>query len=398
MGILFISHSSLDNGSAIKVRNWLKDNGWRDVFLDLDPEQGLAPGQRWQEELKQAGARCSGVLILISPHWVASPWCKVEFLLADHLGKKIFPLFVAPTPFDDLPIELRARFQIADISLPEQEAEGFERLAIGLKRAGLSPNNFEWPPPDEPDRPIYRGLQSLDEQDAAVFFGRDALITKGLDALRRMRDGAPERMFVILGASGAGKSSFLKAGLIARLKRDEEEFLVLPVIRPERAAVTGVRGLAASLSCDAALLNGPDDVAVALSMLRTPILERLKRYADHAGESRTIRPPTIIIPIDQAEELFTAENAEAGHSLELLADATRVDVNTILLVTIRSDSFEKFQNDPRTGRHFTVSIQSGCDSPWRLQGGDRRAGAACTAAAHHRTPADGTAAQGPCYG
>src|SRR5205814_1873754 len=148
------------------------------------------------------------------------------------------------------PLELKAKFHIADISQPEKEIEGFERLAIGLKRAGLDPKSFAWPPPNDPHRPIYRGLQSLDEQDAAIFFGRDALITEGLDALRRMRSGAAKRMLVILGASGAGKSSFLKAGLIARLKRDEENFLVLPVIRPERTPLSGARGLAASLESD----------------------------------------------------------------------------------------------------------------------------------------------------
>lgn len=63
-------------------------------------------------------------------------------------------------------------------------------------------------------------MQALDVQGAATFFGRDAHITRGLDELRRLRDGAPQRLLVTLGASGAGKSSFLRAGLIARLKGD----------------------------------------------------------------------------------------------------------------------------------------------------------------------------------
>lgn len=260
MGVLFISHSGRDNDAAIRVRDWLRAHGWGEVFLDLDPERGLAPGHSWQQELKQAGERCSGVLILLSPNWVVSRWCQTEFLVADQLGKHIFPIFVAPTSFDDLPLELKAKFQIVDLSEPGKETEGFERLAIGLKRAGLDPASFEWPPHGDPQRAIYRGLQSLEEKDAAIFFGRDSHITKALDALRRMRDGAPERMLAILGASGSGKSSFLKAGLIARLKRDEENFLVLPVIRPERAAVSGQHGLAAALSLDPADLNTPDEI------------------------------------------------------------------------------------------------------------------------------------------
>jgi hypothetical protein len=41
----------------------------------------------------------------------------------------------------------------------------------------------------------------------------------------------------------AGKSSFLRAGLLPRLQRDDGNFLVLPVVRPERAAINGEAGL-----------------------------------------------------------------------------------------------------------------------------------------------------------
>ena len=169
MGVLFISHSSQDDDKAVRVRDWLHAQGWREVFLDLDAEQGLAPGHHWQDELKRAGERCAAVLVLVSPDWLASFWCRTEFLLADQLGKRIFPIFVAPTPFDDLPIELKAKFQIADISVPEKEADGFQRLAVGLRRAGLDPDSFDWPPPGDPNRPVFRGLQALDVDDAAVF-------------------------------------------------------------------------------------------------------------------------------------------------------------------------------------------------------------------------------------
>ena len=347
MGILFISHAAQDNSQALKVRDWLNRNGWNDIYLDIDPERGAAPGQHWGDDLNRVVERCAGTLILISPSWAESRWCQAEFLASKLMGKKIFPLFVAPTSLDQVPAELRATFQIADISTPEREAEGFERLAIGLKRAGLDPKSFGWPPAGDPHRPIYRGLQSLEEQDAAIFFGRDALITKGLDALRRMRDGAPERVLVILGASGAGKSSFLKAGLIARLKRDQENFVVLPVIRPERSALTGVRGLAASLGREPSQLNSPECVAEALMDLRSPIIEQLRHFADLAHNGRSVPSPTIVIPIDQAEELFAAENIEATQALEMLASALRVDENVIIIATIRSDTFENLQNERR---------------------------------------------------
>ena len=53
-------------------------------------------------------------------------------------------------------------------------------------------------------------------------------------------------LFVVLSPSGSGKSSFLRAGLIPRLQRDDRNFLVLGVMRPESRALTGDRGFAAA--------------------------------------------------------------------------------------------------------------------------------------------------------
>ena len=55
VGILFISHSSEDNKAALKIRGWLKENGWGDVFLDLDSEQAIegAPEQAATARLEE---------------------------------------------------------------------------------------------------------------------------------------------------------------------------------------------------------------------------------------------------------------------------------------------------------------------------------------------------------
>src|SRR6202041_1796693 len=109
--------------------------------------------------------------------------------------------------------------------------------------AGLDPKYFAWPPADAPDRPPYRGLLSLEAEDAGIFFGRDAPVVQALDKLRGLREAAPPRMLVILGASGAGKSSFMRAGLLPRLARDDRHFLPLPIVRPERGVLFGENGL-----------------------------------------------------------------------------------------------------------------------------------------------------------
>ena len=90
-------------------------------------------------------------------------------------------------------------------------------------------------------------MRPLEAEDAGIFFGREAPTIEALDRLRGLTEAAPPRFLVILGASGAGKSSFLRAGLLPRLARDDRNFLPLPIVRPERAALTGETGLIRSL-------------------------------------------------------------------------------------------------------------------------------------------------------
>jgi WD40 repeat protein len=345
VGKIFLSHSSLDNTEARAMYDWLATQGWDEVFFDLDPSDGLAAGQNWRGELHKAGENCSAVIILISPNWVASNWCKTEFLFAAHLGKEIFPVLIAPCSLNELPGELQATYQFADISTPEKHKDGLERLRIGLQRAGLHPGAFPWPPQNEPDRPPFRGLRVLEEPDAAIFFGRDTQITKALDDIRQLREGAPERMLVILGASGAGKSSFLRAGLLARLKRDTERFLVLPTLRPGMAPLTGPTGLRHALG-----MNGPldcDTIGRRLAELRVSVVEHLGSLErpQKDGTRAAPTPLTFILPIDQAEELFVAGDEEAAAAVTAITEAVEADPNLLLLLTIRSDSFSMLQGN-----------------------------------------------------
>ena len=75
MSRLSISHSSRNDDWAIALRDWLVREGWsgeNDVFLDLDPERGIAAGQRWAGALEEAATRCEAVLFLVSEAWLAS--------------------------------------------------------------------------------------------------------------------------------------------------------------------------------------------------------------------------------------------------------------------------------------------------------------------------------------
>jgi hypothetical protein len=41
---VFLSHSSADNAQTIALRDWLVGEGWSDLFVDVDPKRGIAPG------------------------------------------------------------------------------------------------------------------------------------------------------------------------------------------------------------------------------------------------------------------------------------------------------------------------------------------------------------------
>jgi len=368
---IFLSHSSANNAEAIALRDWMVELGWDDVFLDLDPERGLKAGDRWQEALKSAARTCELVIFLISPAWASSKWCLAEFLLAKNLGKRVFGVVIAPTALADMPIELTSEWQIVDlvagtpdrsftVALPPDgrtaeitfASDGLDRLRIGLLNTGLDAKYFEWPPSSDPERSPYRGLCPLEAEDAGIFFGREAPLIVAIDQLRGLTEAAPPRLFVILGASGAGKSSFLRAGLLPRLNRDPRKFLPLPIVRPERSVLTGesglVRGLAAA--CEAARLKlSRSDVREAVNAgapgLRPLLQQLLSALRPTVLNDAASRAPTLVFSVDQAEELFLAEaQGEAQPFLALLHDLLQHDDPPIVAIfTIRSDNYEHLQ-------------------------------------------------------
>ena len=166
------------------------------------------------------------MIALLTPNWLDSKWCFAELVQARERGKAIFPVEVQPCEtggvFSD----------IQHIDLTVQPEEGYERLRIGLLERGLDPLDvFDW----DPKRPPYPGLMAFQEADAAIFFGRGEDILKTLetlDALRRQgREAA--RFALLLGASGSGKSSLARAGVIPRLKKTPAEWLPVPPFRPQ---------------------------------------------------------------------------------------------------------------------------------------------------------------------
>jgi formylglycine-generating enzyme required for sulfatase activity len=369
---IFLSHSNENNAQAIALSHWLEQEGWNDIFLDVHLERGFKAGERWEEALRDAADRCEAVLFLLSRAWLSSEWCRDEFRLARHLRRRLFPILIEDIPINELPAIMTRDWQVIDITpvgdtkafsvtLPRATepmevsfgAEGLHRLKLGLFSAGLDARFFKWPPDDDLNRPPYRGLLPLEAEDAGIFFGRDAPIVEALYSLRGLRESPPPRLLVILGASGSGKSSFLRSGLLPRLQRDDRNFLPLQVVRPQHAPISGETGFLSALEGAFASAG----IAIARAELRTAILDgasKLKLLLRTLSDKATpkvpeadanLNPPTIVISIDQAEELFLAEaKDEAQPFLALLRELLNDDAPAVIAIfTIRSDNYERLQ-------------------------------------------------------
>jgi WD40 repeat protein/transcriptional regulator with XRE-family HTH domain len=162
----------------------------------------------------------------------------------------------------------------------------------------------------------YRGLAVFDERDAEWFFGREAAATALLDRMSALVAGAG--LLVVSGASGAGKSSLLRAGVLPRIREaglaaapgaaswpcvlftptraplDELALRLAPLAGADAAAVR--RGLAAdpdgfALTARQAALTGPPGLA--------------GEPDGRPAQRDQRRPRRLLLVVDQFEELFT---------------------------------------------------------------------------------------------
>ena len=205
----------------------------------------------------------------------------------------------------------------------------------------------------DPKRPPYPGLSAFQEADAAVFFGRGEEILKTLetlDALRRQgREAA--RFALLLGASGSGKSSLARAGVIPRLRKKPSEWLPVPPFRPQ---IEPLDELAMALAAAFEGHGRPRDWSALRTQLHTAagrspvdglaLLGLARELAIAAQQPET----TMLLTIDQAEELFGYSPPEAAtRFLRLLRAALEAaDRQLMAIGTLRSDFLGEFQNHP----------------------------------------------------
>jgi WD40 repeat protein len=320
---LFLSYGRVDVDLARRVAARLRALGYSAVFLDVDVDAGIVPGSGWERELYAALRRADAVVYLMSHTSVASRWCFAELVLARSLGLPILPLRVAGSAAHPL---------LADVQLVElTEGEtAYVRLDAGLRRAGLDPDDaFSW----NPQRPPYPGLRAFEAEDAAVFFGRGAEVDALLSLVSPTLARGGGRCVGVIGPSGSGKSSLVHAGLLPRLAKMPDRWLVLPALVP------GGRPVRALAACLVRSRNGradPDAVDTAEGALHAgggpALLAHVERLREAAGAA------SVLLVIDQCEELVTRAGVRDRRAfLDLLRDALSPDSPLRVVVTLRSE-------------------------------------------------------------
>jgi hypothetical protein len=99
----------------------------------------------------------------------------------------------------------------------------------------------------------WRGLAAYERGDATLFFGRDA-------AIESLTRAVVDRPFtVVVGASGSGKSSLVKAGTFARLGVDSS-WCILPDLRPGDGPMAAIADAVATIAPNGKRPNGPEGV------------------------------------------------------------------------------------------------------------------------------------------
>jgi WD40 repeat protein/basic membrane lipoprotein Med (substrate-binding protein (PBP1-ABC) superfamily)/DNA-binding SARP family transcriptional activator len=241
----------------------------------------------------------------------------------------------------------------------EELRDLYVQLARGeLPEAWFIPMDREEEPvadlPPAPGHPPFKGLQFYEVADADLFFGREALTD---ELVRRLQEYP--FLLVVVGGSGSGKSSLVRAGLVPALLRGQEQaggaqlpadgddwlvHIVTPTAHP-------LETLALSLTADSesttAVTTLMDDMARDTRSLHLVIRRRVgQRQA--AG---------LLLVVDQFEELFALCRDEGERSVFIDNLLTAVDPEmdglTTVVLTLRADFYAHCAEYPKLREALT---------------------------------------------
>lgn len=168
--------------------------------------------------------------------------------------------------------------------------------------------------PNLPTNNPYVGLRPFDSKDSLYFFGRREQTAELFDRLRQ------SRFLAVVGSSGCGKSSLIRAGLIPALLGgflvDQRDKWLIAVMKPGDSPM---RNLAAALCATG---NSEDREAATAALEKGIATDQVDAIIDYV-DTRLGRDTNLLLMMDQFEEIFSFRGNEDEEQLGLLGPAMR---------------------------------------------------------------------------
>jgi hypothetical protein len=339
---VFLSHHSRDKQQVEAIARHLVARGF-EPWLD---KWCLVPGDPWQEAIERALAQCKTCAVFIGREGTG-PWHHEEMRAA--IDRRVRD---SERKFRVIPVLLPGGLRGARSGLPTfleaatwvefrrdlDDEDALHRFACGIR--GVAPGPGPGQAVYEGKTP-YKGLRVFDVDDWPFYFGRETKIEWLLDDLRsRTEEKSKSRFLGLVGASGSGKSSLLRAGLLSRLKRGaipESQTWPTSVLKPGPDPVESLALACVALHESPARAPRLPDLIADLKRSPATLHQQLRLVA---GDGKPAQ--RAILAVDQLEEVFTLCGDEALRKafLDNIVYAGTVAFGpSVILATLRADFY-----------------------------------------------------------
>ena len=201
---------------------------------------------------------------------------------------------------------------------------------------GYNPDDLPPAPELNKENNPYRGLESFDEAHTKLFFGREQRTEELVQQV------SERSLTVVVGASGTGKSSLVKAGVLPRLRQKvEEQWYILDPIRPGESPLTAL-----ARGCLPLIDNNSTDELAMIATITQRLQQENQAFAAIVQQwADTHSGGRLLLVVDQFEELVTLcrDEVERQQFLEVLEDSLAVNPDQLrIIITLRSDFEPQF--------------------------------------------------------
>lgn len=333
---IFLSHATPDKPAVETIAKQLEAQGLR-TFVD---RWHLVPGKPIHEALQEALKGSASCAVFLGPAKMG-PWQNEELYAAletqvRNEDFRVIPVLLPGTVIperSEQPWFLSRRLWV-DFRPGLEDQDAMHRLVCGIK--GLPPGITQ--DAGDPSGNMicpYVGMETFTEENAGFFFGRGALTQYLVEKLRE------NRFLAVLGPSGSGKSSVVRAGLVPAVRRGELPGSGNWPIVTVKPGENPVENLAFGVAKHPAF----KEHLGAVSLVKDIMADRMALHLNVRLALPEDDPDyRALIVVDQLEEVFTLCSDETlrRNFVNNLLYATEVaGGRTLVVATLRADFYHR---------------------------------------------------------